>query len=45
MGEKNEEGERTGSFVGSYSDGVIRGKFTTSQGKEYPFIVSALYSE
>lgn len=45
LGETDEEGERTGSFVGSYSDGVIRGKFTTSQGKEYPFIVSALYSE
>lgn len=43
LGETNKEGQRTGSFVGSYSDGVFRGKFITSQGKEYPFIVSASY--
>jgi len=40
LGETNEFGQRTGSFVGSYSDGVYRGKFITSQGKEYPFIIS-----
>ncbi len=43
LGETNEEGQRTGSFVGSFYDGVFRGKFTTSQGKEYPFIVSASF--
>lgn len=37
--EENEDGEQTGRFLGSFSNGLYQGQFTTN-GKEMPFTIS-----